>query len=117
MKILLDQNISYLAIKKLDNLFEEIAQIGRLGMAQTDDAMIWQYARTHGYTVVTFDAYFKERNILSEHPIKIIWLRCQDTSPDYIIKILKNNIEVIRAFFENTHWSCLEISDKNTSPS
>ncbi len=115
MKILLDQNISYHTIKKLGNLFEEVAQIGRLGMAQTDDAMIWQYARTHGYVLVTFDAYFKERNILSGHPIKIIWLKCQNTAPDFVIKLLKSNISTIQEFYQHSHWSCLEISDQDAN--
>lgn len=111
MKILLDQNISYHAIRKLAKQFDEIAQIGRLGMAQTDDAMIWQYARTHRYVLVTFDNYFKERNILSGHPIKIILLKFENTTPDFVIKTIKKNIKAIRSFYEDDNWACLELHD------
>ncbi|NJL14484.1 MAG: DUF5615 family PIN-like protein [Microscillaceae bacterium] len=111
MKILLDQNISYHAIKKLATCYEEVAQVGRLGMAQTDDAMIWQYARTHGYVLVTFDAYFKERNILSGHPIKIILLRFENASPDFVIKTLKSQASIIQDFFTNENLACLELHE------
>lgn len=111
MKILLDQNISYKAIKKLGKYYEEVAQVGRLGMAQTDDAMIWQYARTHNFMVVTFDDYFQERNILSGHTIKVILLRCQNTSTSHLIKTLADQKDTIRQFFEDTEASCLEIQD------
>ncbi len=109
MKILLDQNISYKIIKKLNHLYEEITQIGRLGMAQTDDAMVWQYARTHGYMLVTYDIYFQERNAVSGHPIKIIWLRTDNTSTPHIIQLLTDHHEAIEQFYQSPEHSCLEI--------
>lgn len=109
MKILLDQNISYKAIKKLQSQYEEVVQIGRLGMAQTDDAMVWQYARINNYVLVTIDPYFQERNILANHPTKIIWLKCENTSTKHVIKLLRDNHEKIMRFYESKEHSCLEL--------
>ncbi|NJO00592.1 MAG: DUF5615 family PIN-like protein [Bacteroidia bacterium] len=111
MKLLLDQNISYRIIKLLHEFYPEMSQIGRLGMAQTDDAMVWQYARTHNYILVTFDAYFHERNLISGYPIKIIWLQCQDTSTNNVVRILKDNYAAIKSFYEDENHTCLEFYD------
>lgn len=111
MKLLLDQNISYKIIKKLDKFFEEVAQVGRLGMAQTDDGMIWQYARTNNYVLVTFDPYFQERNIVAGHPLKIIWLKCRNTSTKNLVQVLTGSVEEIKAFYEDPELTCLEIFD------
>ncbi len=109
MKLLLDQNISYRAIKPLSAEYTEVAQIGRLGMAQTDDAMVWQYARTHDFMMVTFDPYFSERNIISGHPIKVIWLRFPNTRTEVVVDMLLNSLEKIEAFSKNKQISCLEL--------
>ena len=108
MKLLLDQNISYKLIKPLSKLYEEVVQVSRLGMGQTTDAMVWQYALTYGYTIVTHDAYFAERNALTGFPIKVIWLRCEDTSTDNLLRVLSENLQAITAFHADASRSCLE---------
>jgi predicted nuclease of predicted toxin-antitoxin system len=109
MKLLLDQNISYKLIKPLENYFAEVIQIGRLGLGQTDDGMIWQFALVNNYMIVTFDAYFQERNLISGNPVKVLWLQFKDTSTENIIHKIIENIENIKMFFENQEVSCLKI--------
>jgi predicted nuclease of predicted toxin-antitoxin system len=111
MKLLLDQNISYKVIRPLSKFYTEILQVGRLGMAQTEDAMIWQYALTHELTIVTFDSYFQDRNIQAGHPLKIIHLNCNNTSTENIIRIMIDNVESIKNFISEGGYSCLEIKD------
>jgi predicted nuclease of predicted toxin-antitoxin system len=111
MKLLLDQNISYKAVKKLINYYPEVTQVGRLGMAQTEDAMIWQYALVNNYIIVTFDAYFQERNLISGNPVKVIWLRVENTATENITRILVNNFALVQQFYEDDNYSCLELLD------
>jgi predicted nuclease of predicted toxin-antitoxin system len=111
MKLLLDQNISYKAIKSLSPYFTEVVQVGRVGMGQTEDAMIWQYALTHEYILLTFDAYFQNRNIQAGHPLKIIRLYLTNNTVSNVIRLITENIETIRIFGENPAYSCLELRD------
>lgn len=113
MKILLDQNLSYRLINLLSDYYTDVAQVGRLGMAQTDDGMIWQYARVHDYILVTYDAYFQERNLVSGNPIKIIWLRVKDIRTDNIRKLLINRVAEVKQLYESDAQSCLEILDES----
>lgn len=111
MKLLLDQNISYKLLKPLSKLYTDVVQISRLGMGQTSDSMVWQYALTHDYAIVTFDAYFAERNALTGYPIKVIWLRCIDNSTENVLRLLTENNELIRNFNEDNNKNCLELMD------
>jgi len=111
MKLLLDQNISYKLLKPLSKLYTDVAQISRLGMGQTSDSMVWQYALTHDYAIVTFDAYFIERNALTGYPIKVIWLRCEDNSTNNILQLLSENQALILQFNLDKDKSCLELID------
>ena len=114
MKLLLDQNLSYKLIKPLSKIYEEVAQIGRVGMGQTSDSMIWQHALTHDYTIVSFDAYFAEKNALTGYPIKIIWLKCQNTSTEHILNIFTDNYDIISEFHQSKNKFCLELVDADT---
>ncbi len=109
MKLLLDQNISFKIIKMLEISFPEIIHVGRLGLGQTDDGMIWQFALVNDYMMVTTDSYFMERNLISGNPIKIIQLMFKDTSTENTAKKLFDNYENIKKFYYDTNYSYLQI--------
>ncbi len=111
MKLLLDLNISYRVIKPLEEIFGEVAQVGRLGLGQTDDAMIWQYALVNNYAIITLDEYFQNRNLIAGNPMKVIWLRKESLTTNQIVEILLKNAQVITAFLigENQEYNCLEL--------
>lgn len=58
MKILLDQNISFKLIKKLQDIFPLINQVKGLGFEGATDKKIWEYAKKNNYVIVTFDSDF-----------------------------------------------------------
>lgn len=112
MKLLLDQNISFRVVKKIAQRFPEAIQVRLLGLENYPDRKIWEYAKSNGYTIVTFDADFYDLAKLYGPPPKIIWLRTGNTTSNYIVQLLTTHAEVIREFIENpiyTHISCLEI--------
>ncbi len=64
MKLLFDQNLSHLLVKRLVDLFPASSHVRLLGLDQADDGQIWNYAKEHGFTVVSQDADFAERSRL-----------------------------------------------------
>jgi predicted nuclease of predicted toxin-antitoxin system len=58
MKLLFDQNISFRIVSKLKDTFSEAQQVRELGLENSTDREIWEYAKRNDYTVVTFDADF-----------------------------------------------------------
>ena len=110
MKLLLDQNISYQITKKIAEYFPESTQAGRLGMSQTSDSMLWQYARINDYAIVTYDSYFSNRTFLVGEPFpKVIKLKCKNTSTDHVAGLLIKHQKKIIQFLEEENYSCLEL--------
>lgn len=111
MKLLLDQNFSYKLIKPLSKHYEEVVHVSRLGLGQNSDSMIWQHALTHDYTIVSRDAYFAEKNALTGYPIKVIWVKCQNTTTENMLNMLTDNYEAIMHFYHDETTFCLELVD------
>lgn len=112
MKLLFDQNISFRVVNRVQNNFTQARQVRQLGLENTSDIEIWQYAKDNDYTIVTFDSDFFDLCSIKGHPPKIIWLRLGNTSTNYIADIINQKAEMISDFIEKTEYeniACLEI--------
>lgn len=90
MKLLFDENLSPRLVHALDDLFPDSAHVDRLGMGGEPDPMIWEYAKRHGYVLVSKDSDFHERSLLYGHPPKVVWIRRGNCSVRHIEMILRN---------------------------
>ena len=111
MKLLLDQNISYRLVNKINSLFPETAQVKRIGLENRPDREIWDYAGRENYTIVTFDSDFYDMSLLLGHPPKVIWLKLGNTRTKNLDLIFNEKSDQIKAFLEDSEISCLEIMD------
>jgi predicted nuclease of predicted toxin-antitoxin system len=76
MRLLFDQNLSHRLCKALAGDFPDASQVHRLGLAHADDRVVWDFARAHGFTLVSQDSDFAELAALLGPPPQVIWLRC-----------------------------------------
>ncbi len=109
MKLLLDQNLSYKLVAKLERSFIGTTQARLLGMAQATDTAIWQYAADNGFTIVTKDSDFYERSLIYGFPPKVIWLQCGNTSTEFVANLLLVHEAVIKTFIQDADSACLEL--------
>ncbi len=112
MKLLFDQNISFRIVKKVQDSFPGSKQVSQVGLIQTSDLNILEYAKENGFSIVTFDSDFYDLCLLKGIPPKIIWLRCGNTSTNNILQILLNEEEHIHSFLgdhEDRMKHCLEL--------
>lgn len=109
MKLLLDQNLSFRLLARLEPLFPGSSQIHRLGMENADDVTIWRFARENGFAVVTKDSDFYERSLVFGFPPQVIWLKCGNVSTRQAERILLSSAEAITAFLRDAKAACLEI--------
>ena len=98
MKLLLDENLSDKIIPKVIDLYPDSAQVKALGLTNTDDSLIWDYAQENGYVIVSKDSDFHQRSILYGHPPKFIYLKIGNSPTSKIINILRDNFDVITEF-------------------
>jgi predicted nuclease of predicted toxin-antitoxin system len=107
MTLLFDQNISFRLVKKLEDLFPSCAQVRDLGLENSSDLEIWKFAKTKGYTIVTFDADFYEYSLVWGHPPKIVWLRLGNSTTSNIEKVLRLHFASLQSFDSDTDLACL----------
>ena len=115
MKLLFDQNLSHRLPARLGDLFPDSAHVLDAGLEQADDQQIWEYAKTHGYGIVSQDADFAERSRLYGAPPKVIWLRCGNQTPQQVEQILRGHFELIRELIQNPELYSVEIVPQRTS--
>ena len=108
MKLLLDENLSRKIVPFLQALYPGSSQVVLEGLERADDPEIWQYAREHGFVIVTRDSDFRELSLLRGAPPKIIWLRAGNVSKARVIQLLNENCEAIMASLAEPGKDCIE---------
>jgi predicted nuclease of predicted toxin-antitoxin system len=109
MKLLFDQNLSFKLCQALADLFPGSSQVRLLGLAEADDAVLWQHAKANAFALVTQDSDFADLASLYGAPPKVIWLRCGNQPTQVIEKLLRDHAQAIAAFEQDTTATCLEI--------
>jgi len=114
VKLLFDQNLPYCLVKSLAGLYPDSTHVRLIGLESADDETIWNYARTHGYTIVSKDSDFHQRSFLQGFPPKVIWIRCGNSSTSQIEKILRDNRGPIQNFCDDGVHAFLIIGPSGT---
>src|ERR1035437_1591117 len=109
MKLLFDQNLSFKLCQVLADLFPGSSQVRLLGLAEADDSVLWQHAKTNAFVLVTQDSDFADIAALYGQPPKVIWLPCGNQPTDAIEKLLREHAQAIAAFEQDITAACLEI--------
>jgi len=107
MKLLLDENLSDRSINKIIDLYPDSRHVKTLGLLNTDDSLIWEFAKFNGFVIVSKDSDFHQRSLLYSHPPKFIYLRIGNSPTSMIVEILRNNFLVIVEFFNSEVESVL----------
>jgi len=107
MKLLLDENLSDRIVSKIIDLYPDSQHVKTLGLLNTDDALIWEFAKFNDFVVVSKDSDFHQRSLLYSHPPKFIYLRIGNSPTSKIVEILRNNYPVIVEFFNSETESIL----------
>ena len=113
MKLLFDQNISFRILKKIQISYPGSNQVRKLGLENSTDLEIWNYAKNNSFTIATFDADFYDISNLNGHPPKIVWLRIGNSTTEHIANVLISKQPLISEFIEseeNANIACLEVN-------
>lgn len=109
MKLLFDENLAPSLVPALEVLYPESAHVQALGLGSADDVAVWEYARAHGYTIVTKDADFHERATIFGYPPKIVWIQRGNCSTREIERILRDHADALREFDEDARSGILSL--------
>jgi predicted nuclease of predicted toxin-antitoxin system len=101
MKLLFDHNLSPRLVNRFSDLYCESQHVFSLGMDQSDDRQIWEYAAQNGFTIVTRDSDYNDLSLILGTPPKVIWIRRGNCSTQTIENILRDATETIQQFIQN----------------
>ena len=109
MKLLLDENLSRRAVPFLQDTFPGSTQVALLGMENTNDPTIWNYAKDNDFVIVTKDSDFFEMASVYGQPPQIIWLKIGNQSKAATINALIANQQNIEQLLVVEKKVCIEI--------
>ena len=98
MKLLLDENLSDRIVSRILDLFPGSVHAKSEGLLQTDDALVWRFAKESGFSIVSKDSDFHQRSLVLGQPPKLIYLRVGNCSTQQIVDLLRTKIVLILAF-------------------
>lgn len=58
MKLLLDENLSDQIVSRIIDLYPGSEHVKTLGLTNTDDGIIWDYAKVNNFVIVSKDSDF-----------------------------------------------------------
>ena len=109
MKLLFDQNISPKLVDTLADLFPDSIHVKEIELDKALDIDIWNFAKNNDYIIISKDADFAERSLLFGYPPFVLWIRRGNCSTGDIIRILKQNFDLIKSFVEAKQSGLLNI--------
>lgn len=109
MKLLLDQNLSHQLVVRLADIYPDSEHVRNIGMKNADDVMLWDYAKQHGFVLVTKDEDFHARSLLFGHPPKVLWVRGGNCSTELVETLLRKNLSEILKFDLNANAGFLTL--------
>ena len=112
MKLLFDENLSPRLPRALADLYPDSAHVHECGLGSADDSAIWQYAKDHGFAIVSKDSDFQDRSVLHGHPPKFIWIRADNCTTREIEHLLRAAVSVIEEFIGEDKESYLVLGTR-----
>lgn len=109
MKLLFDQNLSHKLALVVQNQFPASAHVRELGLSEADDHDLWDFAREHGFTIISKDSDFHQRSLLYGAPPKVVWLRVGNCSTTELIDLLQRHLDNLLRFDSDESGTFLEI--------
>jgi len=98
MKLLFDQNLSPRLPQLLADIYADSIHVREVGLRDAVDAAIWDYARLHGFAIVSKDSDFQQRSLLYGSPPKFIWLRVGNCPVKTMEDLLRKHSAAIHTF-------------------
>jgi predicted nuclease of predicted toxin-antitoxin system len=104
-----DQNLSPPLVNRLADIFPDAGHVEPLGLSRASDEAVWEYARAHGYVIVTKDTDFTDLSVLRGFPPKVIRISLGNCTTANIAALLRHHHATIVAFTSDPEAGSLEL--------
>jgi predicted nuclease of predicted toxin-antitoxin system len=115
VKLLLDENLSPRLAEALADIYPGSSHVHQCGLGSSDDATIWDYAKTNGFIIVSKDSDFEERSVVLGCPPKVIWLRTSNCASADVENLLRTTFSMVSRFVNDDKETCLVLNRQEPS--
>jgi predicted nuclease of predicted toxin-antitoxin system len=98
VKLLFDENLSPRLPELLAEIYPGSVHVRDCGLKTANDAEVWEYAKSRGYTIVSKDSDFQEKSILWGSPPKVIWMRIPNCKTVEVVGFLSQSRLLVERF-------------------
>jgi predicted nuclease of predicted toxin-antitoxin system len=110
MKLLLDANISWRLVTKLNLHIEECMHVDNTDLpVPAKDIEIWNYALANNFIIVTNDEDFLNLLNIKGFPPKIVLLKTGNQSNNFISNLLIKHFDDINSLSTSPEYGVLEL--------
>ena len=107
MKLLFDQNLSPRLVDRLSDLFPDSRHVRDVGLSESTDSEVWEFARANEFALVSKDSDFVQLALLRGAPPKVIRLHVGNCTTDRIEAVLRTGFSAVVAFERDPEASLL----------
>lgn len=116
MKLLFDENLSPRLVESLSDMYPQSRHVHQVHLGGAEDLTLWEYAKRHGFAIVSKDSDFAERCVLDANPPKIIWLRLGNCSTQEVQWVLQAERKAVLDFLDKHGEVCLVLGRHKVDP-
>ncbi|HET20202.1 MAG TPA: hypothetical protein ENO16_06300, partial [Chromatiales bacterium] len=109
MKLLLDENLSRRLVPELEPAYPGTTQVVLVGLERATDRELWNYAKQHGFVLVSKDSDFHELCLIQGPPPQLVWLKCGNMGREAITRIFLDRQADIEAALARPDVAFVEI--------
>ena len=110
MRLLFDQNLSPHLVSSLRDLYPDSVHVFDIGLDTSDDALVWEYARENGLTIVSKDTDFRHRSVNYGQPPKVIWIGLGNSTTANVEAVLREYHNEVASFFADEGQTLLALT-------
>jgi predicted nuclease of predicted toxin-antitoxin system len=108
--LLFDENLAARLVGQLADAYPGSVHVGDARLLGAADLAVWEYAREHGFVIVSKDEDFHRFSILHGPPPKVIWIRSGNCSTEDVIRLLRLRRREVDSFVDDTEAGFLALA-------
>ena len=109
MRLLFDWNLSPRLTTMLHDLFPQSIHVQDLGLDQTADTALWDYAISNGLVIVTKDKDLRDLSVARGHPPKVIRIELGNCPTQAVGALLRERRDELRNFHRDPQRGLLTL--------
>jgi predicted nuclease of predicted toxin-antitoxin system len=110
VKLLFDQNLSHRLARLPADLFPGSLHVRDVSLKTADDPVVWDYAKQHGFMIVSKDSDFHQRSFVLGPPPKVVWVRLANCSTSEVERLLRRHVDAIKVVDKDPEAAFLSLS-------